>query len=171
MAELVYESPLGPLLLMARGGKLIYCNWESSDCEVKKRRVLKFGAALGGDPALSNEKILELAVGQLNEYFEGDREDFDLPVEPYGTPFQKRVWEAMARIRYGEVRAYSWISKEIGAGRGHRAVAQACGGNPLAIILPCHRVVATDGGSGGYTGGIEKKEWLLKWEKSNLSKK
>lgn len=102
---------------------------------------------------------------ELNEYFEGKRHSFTLPLNPPGTVFQKGVWETLSTIPYGETISYASEAKLFGSPKAVRAVANANGRNPIAILIPCHRVIATGGGLGGYTGGIEKKEFLLALEK------
>jgi methylated-DNA-[protein]-cysteine S-methyltransferase len=107
---------------------------------------------------------LEDIVKRLLAYFEGEAIDFKDKIDPKGTPFQKRVWETTRRIPYGETRSYLWIARQIRRPRAARAVGQALGANPLPIIVPCHRVVTNDGGLGGFGGGTELKQKLLKME-------
>lgn len=104
---------------------------------------------------------------QVIGYFEGTRKRFEVPTIIAGTHFQLQVWKAIQRIPYGEMRSYKQIAETIGKPKAFRAVAQACKKNPLPIIVPCHRVVATQG-LGGYNGGIETKRFLLKLEGANL---
>lgn len=104
-------------------------------------------------------------VKRLSDYFEGKRADFPDTLEfDGGTPFQQRVWEATRRIPYGETRSYAEIAREVGRPRAARAVGQALGENPLPIIVPCHRVIAGNGGLGGFGGGLEMKRELLRME-------
>ena len=105
---------------------------------------------------------------QLQEYFEGSRSSFDLPLAPEGTDFQKLVWEELLKIPYGESRTYSEIAVAIGRPKASRAVGNAINKNPIAIIIPCHRVIGKDGNLRGYAGGLELKEMLLRLE-GNLS--
>lgn len=105
---------------------------------------------------------------QLQEYFEGSRSSFDLPLAPEGTDFQKLVWEELLKIPYGESRTYSEIAVAIGRPKASRAVGNAINKNPIAIIIPCHRVIGKDGKLRGYAGGLELKEMLLRLE-GNLS--
>jgi len=107
--------------------------------------------------------LLELEI-QLNEYFEGKRHDFTLPLDPSGTPFQKEVWKTLQTIHYGTTISYAQEAKKFGNPKAVRAVANANGKNPISIIIPCHRVIATGGGLGGYSGGIWRKEFLLNIE-------
>ena len=107
---------------------------------------------------------LEAAVAQLGEYFEGSRRSFDLPMELRGTPFQCDVWRALADIPYGETISYAELAVMVGRPGAFRAVGQANGANPIPIVLPCHRVVASGGGIGGYGGGLPLKRRLLALE-------
>jgi len=132
VARLTVASPVGPLTLVESGGALT---------------VLAFADQGGRDET----PLLREARSQLAAYFEGRRSDFDLPLAPTGTPFQRRVWAAMARIPHGETRTYGALARAVGS--APRAVGGACGRNPLPIIVPCHRVVAGAGGLGGYSGG------------------
>lgn len=108
--------------------------------------------------------VLEDAVYQLREYFEGKREVFDLDLSPQGTDFQKRVWNALLDIPYGKTVSYLELSKTLGDVKAIRAVAAANGKNPLWIVIPCHRVIGSDGSLTGYAGGLHRKKWLLAHE-------
>ncbi|MDD2782360.1 methylated-DNA--[protein]-cysteine S-methyltransferase [Sulfuricurvum sp.] len=110
--------------------------------------------------------LLRLEV-ELYEYFAGKLKTFTLPLDPHGTPFQKEVWETLLSIPYGETISYAQEAEQFGNPKAVRAVANANGRNPIAILIPCHRVIATGGGLGGYSGGIEKKEFLLLLEKES----
>jgi len=107
---------------------------------------------------------LEDCVIQLNEYFAGDRTLFDLKLNPEGTTFQKQVWNALQTIPYGKTLSYLELSKQLGDVKAIRAVANANGKNPLWIIVPCHRVIGSDGSLTGYAGGLHRKQWLLEHE-------
>ncbi len=109
-------------------------------------------------------EFLEDAVYQLREYFEGKREVFDLALNPNGTEFQKRVWKALLEIPYGKTISYLELSKILGDVKVIRAAASANGKNPLWIVIPCHRVIGSDGSLIGYTGGLHRKKWLLNHE-------
>jgi methylated-DNA-[protein]-cysteine S-methyltransferase len=108
------------------------------------------------------------AAAQLGEYFAGKRREFDLDLAPVGTDFQLRVWQALSEIPYGAVRNYGDIARAIGQRGAARAVGQAVGGNPLPIVIPCHRVIASDGTIGGYSGGLSIKHRLLAIENIEL---
>ncbi|MDG1729660.1 MAG: methylated-DNA--[protein]-cysteine S-methyltransferase [Algibacter sp.] len=107
---------------------------------------------------------LEDCVIQLNEYFDGLRKQFDLKLNPQGTDFQKSVWKKLAQIPYGKTISYLELSKQLGDVKAIRAVANANGKNPLWIIVPCHRVIGSDGALTGYAGGLHRKKWLLEHE-------
>lgn len=109
-------------------------------------------------------ECLQDCVRQLEDYFEGKRNDFDLKLNPQGTTFQKRVWEELLNIPYNKTRTYLEQSKALGDVKAIRAVASANGKNPIWIIIPCHRVIGSDGSLTGYAGGIWRKKWLLAHE-------
>ena len=109
--------------------------------------------------------LLKEAINELNEYLDGNRSSFDLPLEPKGTEFQKKVWNALKEIPYGETRSYGEIAKMIGNEKAARAVGMANNKNPIAIIVPCHRVIGANGKLVGYAGGLDLKEKLLKLER------
>ncbi len=109
-------------------------------------------------------EVLEDAVYQLNEYFAGKRTEFSLQLNPEGTPFQQKVWQALQEIPYGQTVTYGELSKSLGDPKAIRAVASANGKNPLWIVIPCHRVIGSDGSLTGYAGGLERKKWLLEHE-------
>lgn len=108
--------------------------------------------------------VLQEAVSQLNEYFEGKRTDFDLKLNPKGTEFQQKVWKALLEIPYGKTFSYMDQTKKLGDVKAIRAVASANGKNPLWIVVPCHRVIGTNGSLTGYAGEIWRKKWLLEHE-------
>jgi len=109
-------------------------------------------------------EVLEDCVRQLGEYFKGERTQFSLKLNPQGTNFQNRVWDALLTIPYGKTTSYLQLSKKLGDVKAIRAVANANGKNPLWIIIPCHRVIGSDGGLTGYAGGLHRKQWLLEHE-------
>jgi methylated-DNA-[protein]-cysteine S-methyltransferase len=148
----VVESPLGPLLLAAEEGALTLL-WMSPLPERKA------GAVDARDRA-----VLAAAGEQLDAYFGGDLMDFDLPLAPRGTSFQQRVWEALVEIPFGETVSYGSLATRLGRPGAARAVGLANGSNPISIIIPCHRVIGSDGRLTGYGGGIDRKAWLLDHE-------
>lgn len=118
---------------------------------------------IAGDPE-NIPAVLKNAVAQLTEYFEGSRRYFDLALNPVGTPFQKKVWQALLEIPYGQTMSYRQLSIKLRNVKAIRAVAAANGKNPLWIIVPCHRVIGSDGSLTGYAGGLHRKKWLLDLE-------
>ena len=117
-----------------------------------------------GDISLIISTILQEAVSQLNEYFEGKRTDFIFKLNPSGTEFQQKVWKELLEIPFGKTMSYLELSKKLGDVKAIRAVASANGKNPLWIVVPCHRVIGTDGSLTGYAGGLWRKKWLLEHE-------
>ena len=115
--------------------------------------------------------MLARGRAELLEYFRGKRRAFDLPLDPRGTPFQRRVWEALAAVPYGETVTYGALARRAGSPKAVRAVGQANHRNPLPILLPCHRVVGADGSLTGYAGGLELKRFLLDLEGAGYGKK
>ncbi len=111
-----------------------------------------------------NHPHLRQAIAQLDEYFTNKRNTFDLPLAPEGTDFQKRVWNELLAIPFGKTTTYLTMAKRLGDEKVIRAAASANGKNPIAIIIPCHRVIGSDGKLTGYAGGLWRKEWLLKHE-------
>lgn len=108
--------------------------------------------------------VLLEAVQQLHDYFLGNRNDFDFKLNPQGTEFQQRVWQELLHIPFGKTMSYLDLSKKLGDVKAIRAVASANGKNPLWIVIPCHRVIGTDGSLTGYAGGLWRKKWLLEHE-------
>lgn len=110
---------------------------------------------------------LQEAVNQLNDYFAGNRKVFDFKINPQGTEFQQRVWQELLNIPFGKTMSYLDLSKKLGDVKAIRAVASANGKNPLWIVVPCHRVIGTNGSLTGYAGGLWRKKWLLEHESPN----
>lgn len=150
------DSPVGQLKLVAHETALVAVLWENEN----PNRVRL--AALVED---RQHPILLKTAQQLNEYFAGKRQQFDLPLDFEGTEFQQQVWQALLTIPFGETRSYKQIAEQIGNVKAVRAVGAANGKNPISIIAPCHRVVGANGKLVGFAGGLENKEILLKIEK------
>lgn len=112
------------------------------------------------------DKVIKQCISELNEYFSGERETFNVKIKPetHGTPFQQSVWEELRQIPYGETISYKVLAERISGSNYSRAVANANGKNPISIIIPCHRVIASNNTLGGYTGGLDKKKLLLSVE-------
>lgn len=112
-------------------------------------------------------EILKRAALQLEEYLSGKRQTFDLALNPEGTGFQKKVWNLLQTIPFGKTRTYAWMADQLGDPKVIRAAASANGKNPIAIVIPCHRVIGSDGSLTGYAGGLHNKRFLLELEKAN----
>lgn len=117
-----------------------------------------------GDSSSTIPTVFQEAVSQLNDYFEGKRIDFTFKLNPSGTEFQQKVWRGLLEIPFGKTMSYLELSKKLGDVKAIRAVASANGKNPLWIVIPCHRVIGTDGSLTGYAGGLWRKKWLLEHE-------
>lgn len=117
-----------------------------------------------GEITLDIPPILSESIAQLQEYFDGKRTDFNFKINPQGTPFQQKVWQSLLEIPFGKTLSYMDLSKKLGDVKAIRAVAAANGKNPLWIVVPCHRVIGTDGSLTGYAGGLWRKKWLLEHE-------
>lgn len=146
MPCLFYDSPIGPMTLVQEGEALTRLDFD-----------------VPSQPEEATPLLLE-ACRQLREYFAGERKVFALPLAPEGTAFQKKVWAALRDIPWGETRSYGDIARAIGKPAASRAVGMANGRNPLPIFIPCHRVIGTNGSITGYSGGLEKKRFLLRLE-------
>ncbi|MBQ7155449.1 MAG: methylated-DNA--[Synergistaceae bacterium] len=145
-----YDSPLGKILLA---------------CDDEGLTLLSFVGA--GEQEGRGHSVIDEAKRWLDVYFAGGVPDFVLPLNPSGTEFQRRVWEALRRIPYGQSTTYGAIARELGC-RSAQAVGQAVGRNPIGIIIPCHRVLGSDGSLTGYAGGLERKAALLRLEGVNV---
>ncbi|HZT64486.1 MAG TPA: methylated-DNA--[protein]-cysteine S-methyltransferase [Acidimicrobiales bacterium] len=153
-AHTVLESPIGPLTLVAEDGVLV-------GLHMHDQRHAPAPGSIGCPSDDPNDGALGRARRQLEEYFAGDRCSFDVDVRLDGTPFQQRVWEALRSIPYGEIISYGELAARVGRPGAARAVGLANGRNPVAIIVPCHRVIGANGSLTGYGGGLERKQWLL----------
>ena len=182
-----YQSPCGEMLLGAAGDRLCLCNWAQElhpgRVEQRLRTILKAqfeGCGQITETAVSQSRqsdggvpeqcrtftpeVLRRTVRELDEYFRGERSDFDIPLLLAGSDFQKRVWQQLPRIPYGQTASYGELAAAIGSPRSVRAVANANGANAISIILPCHRVIGSDGSLTGYGGGVRAKQYLLDLE-------
>src|SRR5882672_8280714 len=148
------ESPIGELLLTGDGESVTGIWMQSHRAEWRLTKTLR-----------RDDAALAAARAQLTEYFAGERTDFDFPLAPEGTGFQRKVWNALCHIPYGETISYGELARRIGQPTAARAVGLANGSNPLPIVVPCHRVIGADGSMTGFGGGIERKRWLLAHEK------
>ena len=148
MYTLTIYTPVGYLKLTSNETALTAVSFADSD----------------NNPGVKLPKILLKAKTQLSEYFAGSRKEFDLLLMPEGTDFQLKVWEEVSKINFGETTSYLEIAKATGSEKNTRAVGLANGKNPIPIIIPCHRVIGSNGRLTGYAGGIDRKRWLLKHE-------
>jgi methylated-DNA-[protein]-cysteine S-methyltransferase len=153
------DTPIGVLLLESNGSAIIHIELPGKETQAQAQAHARAPASEG-----ETGEVLDRAVAQLQEYFDGDRTDFDLPLELEGTAFQKDVWLALADIPYGKTISYAELASMVGRPSAFRAVGQANGANPIPIVLPCHRVIASGGGIGGYGGGLDMKRRLLALE-------
>jgi len=151
----VIGSPFGPLTTAVDEGGAVAWLW--------------FGVREPGEGRVLDATATVDVDRQLQEYFERKRRGFDLPLAPKGTDFQKQVWDLLVKIPYGETRSYGQIAREVGRPDAPRAVGRANGTNPIAIIVPCHRVIGSNGTLTGYGGGLPMKESLLKFERGLVS--
>jgi methylated-DNA-[protein]-cysteine S-methyltransferase len=151
------DSPIGPLALAGRGKVLTNLRMVDQTYEPDRTNWVP------------DDRAFPDAVEQLEAYFAGERTDFDLELSLAGSEFQRRVWQALLTIPYGETRSYGEIAEQIGASGAARAVGLANGRNPIAIIVPCHRVIGASGRLTGYGGGLERKQSLLELERRRQS--
>ena len=150
----IHDSPVGPLTLIADERALTGLHFAG------------YSHGLGPDRRDPEEPLLAAAAAQLDEYFAAERRDFDLELDLAGTDFQRAVWDELVRIPYGETVSYGEIARRLGRPERVRAVGAANGRNPVAIVVPCHRVIGADGSLVGYGGGLDRKRRLLAIEGS-----
>ncbi|MFW9923931.1 MAG: methylated-DNA--[protein]-cysteine S-methyltransferase [Candidatus Thorarchaeota archaeon] len=146
-----YNSPIGKIKIISCNNELIYCSFVD---KIEKSTEL--------------DLTLKKTVQQLDEYFNGKRQSFELNIQPKGTDFQKKVWKELLEIPYGKIITYKELAIKIGNSKAAIAVGNANGKNPISIIIPCHRVIGSDHSLKGYGGGIDKKDWLINFEKKQL---
>ena len=152
------QSPVGDLVIVASDQTLRAVLWGDEDEEWRRVAIDRLAVTWESSPAV------EQTVVQLTEYFNGERQNFDLPLEPIGTEFQSMVWNSLTQIEYGSTLSYSKQALALGRESAVRAVASANGRNPISIVVPCHRVISASGGLGGFAGGLDAKRWLLNHE-------
>jgi len=153
------KTPVGVLRVVASGDSVLSVELPRRRSEPALERWLRSHI-----PHSAETPVLRAALAQLREYFSGKRRDFAVPVDPAGTDFQRRVWDAVLAIPFGETTSYGKIAAALGAPQQARAVGAAVGANPIPIIIPCHRVIGADGSLTGYGGGLRMKIWLLRHE-------
>ncbi len=157
------STPLGPMVAAASDASL--CLLEFADRRALSTHLRRLGGRVPTIFAPGRNPVLERLIAELEEYFAGTRSSFDVPLSTNGTPFQERVWAALQEIPAGRTRSYSEVARAIGRPRAVRAVARANGANPIAILVPCHRVIGADGSLTGYGGGLWRKRRLLDLER------
>lgn len=150
-------------MLGVHGKVLCMCDWIVEERIEKTLRKLKTYLPEGEDE--DDTALLEKVVQELDEYFAGERREFEVPLLLAGTEFQRKVWNALPEVKYGETATYKDLAKLIGRPASVRAAANAVGANPISIIVPCHRIVGSNGSLTGYAGGLEAKSFLLQLEK------
>lgn len=148
----IYVSPCGPMVLHAMGDCLVACLWDNR-------------SVTGGE-----SPVIDRAIQQLDEYFDGKRTSFDIRLSAHGTEFQRRVWRALTEIEFGDVMTYGELAAHIGNPDAARATGRAVGANPLNIFVPCHRIVGAGNTIGGYAGGLAAKRYLLGLERAMKEK-
>jgi methylated-DNA-[protein]-cysteine S-methyltransferase len=148
-------SPVGSLGLEVRNGQLTLLHLDPPE---------DFLVDTTADDRTVGDPVLDRVQTQLDEYFAGARTQFDLPLGGAGTPFRRVVWSALQEIPYGTTMSYGAVARRVGVPTGAQAVGAACGSNPIAIVVPCHRVLGADGLLIGFAGGLERKRDLLAWE-------
>jgi methylated-DNA-[protein]-cysteine S-methyltransferase len=162
-----HSTRIGKVVLGSFRGKLCLLDFgERGDRSAAADRISR---ALNAELVEQDDETLRGTSRQLDEYLEEQRKVFDIPLLMVGTDFQKRVWNALMRIPYGATSTYGQVAQDMGSPRAVRAVGSACGANPIGIIIPCHRVIGSDGGLVGYGGGMPLKRRLLALERRNIS--
>lgn len=160
-----YEAPCGSLVLGSYGDRLCLCAWEGSRLHRRlENRLCHALGATGFDDSSSH--VIELAASRLDDYFAAKPPCFDVPVLLTGTPFQKRVWDELVHIPYGQTISYGRLARQTGRSAAVRAVANAVGANPVSVFVPCHRVIGSDNSLTGYSGGLDAKSYMLRLERT-----
>lgn len=154
------ESAVGPLLVGTQHDRVVFLEFDAAS----PAQLARLSAAFGAELLPGECALLASARRQLTEYFAGERRHFDLPLRFAGTPFQNRVWQALIDIPYGQTCSYGDIARQVGQPLAMRAVGAANGRNHIPIIIPCHRVVNSNGGLGGFSSGLWRKQALLELE-------
>jgi O-6-methylguanine DNA methyltransferase len=154
------SSPLGSLFLGATDIGLCYLGFN-------EKNLYTFAHKHNAQLKATTQEFLTLTTTQIQEYFAHKRQNFDIPLDLFGTPFQQQVWQTLYTIPYGTTISYKQEAIQMGKPKSYRAVANANGRNPIVIIIPCHRVIATGGGLGGYSSGLDNKRFLLNLEHTN----
>lgn len=161
-----YKSPFGELKIASFKEELVICDWRyRKQRETVDKRISK---ALKVELLESDSKIIQQTIHQLTEYFNNTRTLFELPIQTIGTEFQQSVWKALQTIPFGKTESYLGLSRKLGNEKAIRAVASANGANAISILIPCHRIIGSNGELTGYAGGLPAKKKLLELENPNL---
>jgi methylated-DNA-[protein]-cysteine S-methyltransferase len=161
LSRSVFDSPVGPLTLVASERGLSAVLWPDGKGPRKSRNK---------EPQSRRHPVLSRTARQLKEYFDGARRAFELPLDPRGSDFELRVWRGLSAIGYGATLSYGALARSIGSAKAARAVGGATGRNPIPIVVPCHRLIGSDGSLTGFAGGLDVKRWLLNFESGVASK-
>lgn len=157
-----YKSPVGEILLGSYDGKLCLADWRYR--KMRSTIDIRIQKALNAEYSEQSSTVIEKTIQQMKEYFTNERKIFDIPLLMLGTDFQKSVWKGLINIPYGKTASYLQLSKNIGNEKAVRAVASANGANAISIVIPCHRIIGSDGSLTGYAGGLPTKKKLLELE-------
>ena len=157
------DTPLGGMLAAAALTGICLLEFRS---ERLLTQMTSLSRRFQSETRPGNSIYLEQMTIELQEYFAGQRKEFTTPLALRGSPFQQAVWDLVRQIPYGETRSYLHVARQLGKPAAARAVGSANGSNPISIVIPCHRLVHTDGGLAGYGGGVWRKEWLLRFEEN-----
>ena len=160
------STAFGELMLGSFQNKLCLCDWRYR--KMRERVDSRIKSQLDANYVLANDSVITQAVAELNQYFKGERDQFDVAILLVGTDFQKRVWLQLQQVAYGETASYLQLASDLGDVKAIRAVATANGANALSIIVPCHRIIGSDGKLVGYAGGLESKKKLLSLEANTV---
>ncbi len=157
-----YQCPVGELIIGVNNHEIVLCDWRYRKQRTNiDKRIQKH---LNKSYKEEKNELIDLLIQQLESYFKSERTNFDLPLLFLGTPFQCKVWKKLQEIPYGETQSYLELARQLGNEKSIRAVASANGANALSIIVPCHRIIGSDGSLIGYAGGLHAKQKLLELE-------
>jgi methylated-DNA-[protein]-cysteine S-methyltransferase len=162
ISRIYYNSPVGELILGSHGYDLCIADWRYR--KMRSAIDIRIQTALNAEYVKQSSPVLQETIRQLDAYFYEGSTEFDIPIQLVGTSFQQKVWTALNTISYGKTETYLGLSKNLGNEKAIRAVATANGANALAIIIPCHRIIGSDGSLVGYAGGLPAKKKLLALE-------
>ena len=161
-----FKTPVGELILGSFDGKLCLADWRYRKMRSRIDKRIKTG--LNAEYVEGSSDVIEKTIAQFEEYFKNERKEFDIPLLLVGTDFQKSVWDVLIKVPYGKTDTYLGLSKRMDKEKAIRAVAGANGANAISIIVPCHRIIGSDGNLVGYAGGLHAKKKLLELETPHL---